>query len=280
LGEDRPKDRLIFSMDAEATARIVLKAIDGGQIEPFTTQDTGFSEADASAVTAKLRELRIERGEKPVGRKIGFTNRNIWAEYGVYQPIWGDMYDTTVRDVALGAWVEVSQLPEPRIEPEIVLGLGGDLSPDMGFAEIAQAVSWVAHGFEFVQSIFPAWRFQVADCIADGGLHGRLFIGPRRKLSDKERGTLTSDLARLKIRLNKNGDLADTGSGTNVLDGPIQALAHLVAVLGKDKLNPPLRAGEIVTTGTLTRALPVLSGERWSTEISGYGLPGLSVEIA
>jgi 2-keto-4-pentenoate hydratase len=107
-----------------------------------------------------------------------------------------------------------------------------------------------------------------------------LFIGPRRKLSDKERGTLTSDLARLKIRLNKNGDLADTGSGTNVLDGPIQALAHLVAVLGKDKLNPPLRAGEIVTTGTLTRALPVLSGERWSTEISGYGLPGLSVEIA
>jgi 2-oxo-3-hexenedioate decarboxylase len=267
-------------MDADAIARTVLEAIDdGGQIEPFTTQDAGFSEADAYAVTAKLRALRVARGEKPVGRKIGFTNRNIWAEYGVYQPIWGDIYDTTVHDVTLGSLVEVSQLPEPRIEPEIVLGLGRDLSPGMSTADIAQSVSWVAHGFEFVQSIFPAWQFQVADCVADGGLHGRLFVGPRRKLSDKERGTLASDLSRLSVRLNKNGDLADTGTGTNVLDGPIQALAHLVAVLGKDKLNPPLSAGEIVTTGTLTRAFPVLAGERWSTEINGYGLPGLSVEI-
>jgi 2-oxo-3-hexenedioate decarboxylase len=51
-------------------------------------------------------------------------------------------------------------------------------------------------------------------------------------------------------------------------------------VLDKDRRNPPLSTGEIVTTGTLTRAFPVLSGEVWSTEITGYNLPGLSVEIA
>ncbi len=268
-------------MDAAAIAQTVLEAVDGGtQIEPFTAHDAGFSEADAYAVTAKLRALRMGRGEKPLGRKIGFTNRNIWAEYGVFQPIWGDVYDTTLRNVTQGDRVEISQLPEPRIEPEIVLGLERDLSPDMGIAEIAQAVGWVAHGFEFVQSIFPAWRFQVADCVADGGLHGRLFVGPRRKLSDTERRSLAADLSALKIRLSRNGTLADTGSGANVLDGPIQALAHLVAVLDKDRRNPPLSAGEIVTTGTLTRAFPVLSGEVWSTEIAGYNLPGLSVEIA
>jgi 2-oxo-3-hexenedioate decarboxylase len=150
----------------------------------------------------------------------------------------------------------------------------------MGIDEIAKSIGWVAHGFEFVQSIFPAWRFKVADCVADGGLHGRLFIGPRRKLSDGERDMLAADLSGLKIRLSKDGALADTGCGANVLDGPIQALMHLVAVLGKDRLNPPLRAGEIITTGTLTRAFPVLPGERWSTEIEGYDLPGLSVDIA
>ncbi|MDQ2632764.1 MAG: hydratase, partial [Pseudomonadota bacterium] len=171
-------------MDAAAVAKTVLEAIDGGrQAKPFTTVDAGFSEADAYAVTAELRALRVARGEKPVGRKIGFTNRNIWEEYGVFQPIWGDVYDTTLRNVTQGGLVEVSQLPEPRIEPEIVLGLRHDLVPGMDIAEIAGAVDWVAHGFEFVQSIFPGWRFQVADCIADGGLHGRLFVGPRRKLS-------------------------------------------------------------------------------------------------
>ena len=268
-------------MDAAVIARTVLEAIDGGrQIEPFSAQDAGFSQADAYAVTAELRALRVARGEKPVGRKIGFTNRGIWAEYGVFQPIWGDVYDTTLRYATQGGLVEVSQLSEPRIEPEIVLGLERDLAPGMDIAEIAQSIGWVAHGFEFVQSIFPGWRFEVADCIADGGLHGRLVVGPRRKLSESERRTLAADLSALRIRLSRNGLPMDKGSGVNVLDGPVQAVAHLVAVLGKDSHNPPLRGGEIVTTGTLTRAFPVLAGERWSTEIDGYNLPGLSVEIA
>lgn len=267
-------------MDATSIARTVLAAIDGGdQVQPFTAKDAAFAEADAYAVTAELRALRVARGEKPVGRKIGFTNRNIWDEYGVYQPIWGDVYDTTMRNVSAGHRVKVSQLPEPRIEPEIVLGLDRDVTPDMGIEEIARSVGWVAHGFEFVQSIFPDWRFRVADCVADGGLHGRLFVGPRRLLPEHQRDTLATDLSGLKITLSRNEALVDKGSGANVLDGPIQALAHLVAVLGRDRLNPPLRSGEIVTTGTLTRAFPVLPGERWATEISGYDLPGLSVEI-
>ncbi len=268
-------------MDPAAIARIVLAAIDGGdQIEPFTAKDAAFSEADAYQVTAELRALRVARGEKPVGRKIGFTNRNIWEEYGVYQPIWGDVYDTTIGNVSAGHRVRVSQLPEPRIEPEIVLGLERDVTPDMDIEEVARSIGWVAHGFEFVQSIFHDWRFRVADCVADGGLHGRLFVGPRRLLPENQRNTLAADLSGLKIMLSRNDAPVDKGFGANVLDGPVQALAHLAAVLGKDKLNPPLRAGEIVTTGTLTRAFPVLPGERWSTEISGYDLPGLSVEVA
>ncbi|MEW9805883.1 2-keto-4-pentenoate hydratase [Mesorhizobium sp. ZMM04-5] len=268
-------------MDAAAIAATVLQAIDGGrQIRPFTDNDPGFTEADAYAVTASLRGLRVARGEKSVGRKIGFTNRTIWAEYGVFRPIWGDIYDTTTFAVPPGGRVAVSMLPEPRIEPEIVLGLARDVTPAMDLGDIAASIGWMAHGFEFVQSIFPGWRFTVADCVADGGLHGRLFIGPKRKLSDDERRTLAARLSRLTIRLFRNGEPAGSGSGANVLDGPVQALAHLASVLADDPLNPPLRAGEIVTTGTLTRAFPVTPGERWSTELDGIDLPGLSVEIA
>jgi len=267
-------------MEPAAIARSVLAAMDGaGQIEPFTAKNKAFSEADAYRVTAELRALRVARGERPVGRKIGFTNRNIWDEYDVFQPIWGDVYDTTVRDVSAGGPVAVCELPEPRIEPEIVLGLCGDVSAKMPIEEIARSVGWVAHGFEFVQSMFPGWRFGVADCVAGGGLHGRLFIGPRRELSPRERETLAEDLAGLTIELSRNGVPADSGTGANALDGPVQALAHLAAVLSKDRLNPPLRAGEIVTTGTLTRAFPVLPGECWSTKIASYELPGLSVDI-
>jgi 2-oxo-3-hexenedioate decarboxylase len=86
-------------------------------------------------------------------------------------------------------------------------------------------------------------------------------------------------LSGLAITLSRNGTVVDSGHGANVLDGPIQALGHLAGVLAGDRLNPPLRKGEMVTTGTLTRAFPVAPGEIWSTDIEGFDLPGLSVEI-
>ncbi len=44
--------------------------------------------------------------------------------------------------------------------------------------------------------------------------------------------------------------------------------------------NPPLAAGEIVTTGTLTRALPIQPGEVWSTRLTGVALEGVSVRFS
>ena len=77
---------------------------------------------------------------------------------------------------------------------------------------------------------------------------------------------------RSRITLYRNDEAIDEGVGANVLDGPIQALTHLVDVLERDPHNPPIRAGEIVTTGTLTRAFPVKLGERWSTRIEGVDM--------
>jgi 2-oxo-3-hexenedioate decarboxylase len=64
-----------------------------------------------------------------------------------------------------------------------------------------------------------------------------------------------------------------------VLGSPLLALAHLVQVLEKSGA-PPLAAGEIVSTGTLTDAHPVAPGERWNTRFNDLPLPGLTVEFA
>ncbi|MBM3612074.1 MAG: hydratase, partial [Alphaproteobacteria bacterium] len=75
--------------------------------------------------------------------------------------------------------------------------------------------------------------------------------------------------------------LMDAGRAANVLGGgPMAALAHLVAELAADPLAPPLTAGEIVSTGTLTRALPVAGGERWSTRLSGLPLADFALNLA
>jgi 2-oxo-3-hexenedioate decarboxylase len=65
----------------------------------------------------------------------------------------------------------------------------------------------------------------------------------------------------------------DTGFARNVLAGPLSALRHLVSLLENDPYNPDLQAGEIVTTGTLTRAFPVKHGDIWRKELFGLDLP-------
>ena len=96
----------------------------GRQIPPFSARLSAFDLDDAYRVTAAIKQMREMRGEIPVGRKIGFTNRTIWAQYNVYGPVWGYVYDRTVHNLAeIGDTFSLTGLAEPRIEPEIVFKL-------------------------------------------------------------------------------------------------------------------------------------------------------------
>jgi 2-keto-4-pentenoate hydratase len=250
----------------------------GRQIAPFTSRPAGLTLDDAYRASALLNQKREARGEKRLGRKIGFTNRTIWAQYNVYAPIWGYVYDTTVHDLAETTTLPLKGLAEPRIEPEIVFGLGAVPSAEMDDAALLACIDWVAHGFEIVQSLFPDWRFLAADTVAVNGLHGALLIGPRRSVGSR-RSEWQKTLADFSIDLSCNGEVVDRGVAANVLDGPLSALRHFVGLLERDPVNHPIAAGEIVTTGTLTRAMPVHAGETWSTTLRGIALDSIRLSF-
>ena len=137
-----------------------------------------------------------------VGRKIGFTNRTIWAEYGVHAPIWSYVYDTTLHRLAdVAVEFDLSTLVEPRIEPEIAFGLAQAPEPGMDRRALIGCVDWVAHGFEIVQSIFPDWRFQAADTVTAFGLHGALLVGPQEPVTVANAYLLCERLAGFEITL-------------------------------------------------------------------------------
>jgi 2-oxo-3-hexenedioate decarboxylase len=264
--------------DIAAFAREMKSAQDAARpIERFTARLPDFDLVAAYEVAAHVHRARRAEGATPVGRKIGFTNRDMWARYGVRKPIWGWMYDRTVvqlestqANCSLGAFVE------PKIEPEIVLHLRTAPPLAAGLAEIAEAIDWVAHGYEIVQSHFPSWDFAAPDTVADGALHGMLFVGPRVPLA----GLAPDPIAALEtfaLTLSRDGELVETGAGRNVLGSPLVALAHLVGVLAGQPGSEPLAAGEIVTTGTITLARAVQPGETWTTSLRGVSLPGLRI---
>lgn len=267
-------------MDVEEISEEVFAALGSGrQIQPFSARRPDFMLEEAYRVTAAVRGKREARGERPVGRKIGFTNRTIWAEYNVHAPMWGYVYSSTVGDLPEGGGdLSLQGLAEPRIEPEIVFGLAAAPTPGMDERALLGCIDWVAHGFEVVQSIFPAWAFLAADTVAAYGLHGALRIGPRHSVASRLEDW-QGELESFEIDLYRNGALADHGRAANVLDGPVHALRHLVELLAADPFNPPLAAGEIVTTGTLTRAFPVAKGEVWTTRLTGVPLEGARIRF-
>ena len=232
--------------------------------------------AEGYAAARALHERRLSQGWRAVGRKIGFTNRTIWPLYGVYQPIWGMVYDRTlVYGINDSASLSLEGLAQPRIEPEICFKLKAaprSSRPD----ELLSCLEWVAHSVEIVQCRQPGWKgVTVANSTAENGLHGRLIIGT--PIAVQELPGLAAALPKVEVHLKKNQQIIDRGVGENVLGSPLLALAHLVDVLRKQPEAPPLAAGEFITTGTLTDAHPVAPGETWGTEIRGLPLNGLKV---
>jgi 2-oxo-3-hexenedioate decarboxylase len=250
----------------------------GGIVAPFSERFPGLDAPAGYRAAARLHAARLARGWKLLGRKIGFTNRTIWPRYGVYEPMWGALYDATVifaRDDR--ATVPLAGLAQPRIEPEICFGLRAAPPVTHDADALLGAIEWIAHSVEIVQCHHPDWKLKIADCTADNGLHGRLVVGtpiPVRDLAE-----LGPRLPELNVELRKGGVAVDRGTGANVLGSPLEALAFLVEVLSRQADAPPLAAGEIVSTGTLTDAHPVAPGETWSTAFEGLPLNGLEVSF-
>lgn len=268
-----------IEVNTEAIATALLDALDRNTlIAPITVHDPGFGAEAAYAVSAEVLRRRRARGEKPIGRKIGFTNRTIWPEYGVYTPIWAPVYDSTVTFLeGTSGSLAIGDLAQPRIEPEIVLHFTSSPGVTRDEAELLACIDWIAHGCEIAQSPFPDWKFKAADTIAAFGLHGALLVGPKRPVT--QLADLVAKLRTFTIVLARDGVVQARGGGANVLDSPLLAAAHLISVLKDQPQFEPIRAGELVTTGTLTAPLPIRARETWSTAFSGIELEGLSVQF-
>lgn len=247
-------------------------------VSPFSTRFPGLTAENGYAAARQLHAHRLAQGWQLAGRKNGFTNRGIWARYSVDGPMWGAVYDRTLvfsqEDKAV---VSLAGLMQPRIEPEICFKLKTAPPRTRNPALLLDSIEWIAHSIEIVRCHHPEWKMTLADCTADNALHGRLIVGTPVAV-DKIAG-LAAALPFLKISLFKNQVKIDQGVGANVLDSPLLSLAFLVEILAAQKESPPLQAGEIISTGTLTDAHPVQAGETWSTDLHGFAARGLTVNF-
>jgi 2-keto-4-pentenoate hydratase len=247
----------------------------------FSAREGGFGLADAYAVEAELARLRRADGHYAVGRKIGYANRAMWRALKLETLVWAHMYDDTVQHAQRGAaTLSIDRMFAPKIEPEIVFKLKSSLDANAVEPEAALAgVEWMALGFEIIDCPFPDWKYQPVDFVAAYGLHAALIVGPPVQIESGMIAALAEDLGRFTVRLIRNGEVVEEGSGKNALRSPARSLGELAAAISRRADAEPLAAGELVSTGTLTTSTPMTAGERWEATVEGLPIASLTLEI-
>ncbi len=271
------------NIDVEAVARELLSAYETGQMVPAppSSRDPGFDLNQAYAVEATLKRLREGSGHKAVGRKVGYANKAVWRMLKLETLVWAHMYDDTVHHSdGNSATLTLAYSRSLKIEPEIVFGLKHPLTSEaIDVTAALEATDWLAIGFEVIDCPFPGWQFQPSDFVASFGLHAALVIGERMQVQSDVIASLVDELSRFKVRMLKNGEFVEQGSGRNCLRSPALFLAELGGAVVRRSAAEPLTVGEIVSSGTLTAGHPTERGDLWTIEVEGLALPALSLQL-
>jgi len=270
--------------EVETVARELLSAYEAGEMVAVApSARPGFDLNTAYEVEAALKQFREAAGHRAVGRKVGYANKAMWRVLKLETLVWAHMYDDTVHySDSNSATLALAHPRLLKIEPEIVFGLK---QPVMGEGLDATAAlagtDWLAVGFEIIDCPFPEWQFQPSDFVASFGLHAALVIGERMQVQPDRIAALVDELPRFKVRVAKNGEFVEEGSGRNCLRSPALCLAELSAAIARRFPSQPLRAGEIVSSGTLTAGHPTGGGDLWTVEVAGLSLspPPLTLRL-
>ena len=184
------------------------------------------------------------------------------AQFGVGQPDFGVLLDTMA--CAAREPVDSARTLQPKIEAEIAFVLADDLGGDViGRAEVAAATAYVVAALEIVDSRIADWDISIVDSIADNASSGLFVLGDRRQ------GLGLLDLADCAMTLRRRHQVVSTGTGSAVLGHPLASVAWLAATV-RD-LGRPLRAGEVILSGSLGPMVPVAPGDVFRADISGLG---------
>ncbi len=252
------RDALILALGDELHAAWAARA----PIAPLSDRGHDLAIEDAYRVQERMVKRRLATGEKIVGKKVGATARAVQDMLGVRQPDFGMLLSGMIYNE--GEVIPFDSLIQPKAEGEIAFILKRDiLGPGVTIAEVLAATECVMPCFEIVDSRIEKWNIKIQDTVADNASCGVFALGGGARDPRK------IDLDLCGMILERNGDIFATGSGAAALGHPANAVAWLANTLGA--LGIPLKAGEVILSGSLTAMAPIAKGDHLRVEIGGLG---------
>lgn len=256
--------------DIETAAARLLAAYDSGTpCAPIRDIIPEGDLAAAYAAQAINRDHWLKAGRRAVGYKIALSARAAQKALNLKEPAYGVLY----ADMLMGDGDEVAggRVMQPRVEGEVAIVLDRDLNIEQPtLADVIRAVGYCLPAIEVVGSRIANADAKPVDLIADNANGGAFVLGSGARRLDG------LDLRRMTMGMSKNGAEIISGTGENVYGSPLHALAWLAGRLVQDEM--PLKAGDVIMTGTYFAMQAAAPGDRF--EIFAEGLGRCAVSFA
>jgi len=231
-------------------------------IPPLTVTQPDLSVDEAYAIQRITTGWRLNEGARLVGHKIGLTSLPMQEMLGVDEPDFGAVFSD--RLFASGDSVDSSRLIAPRIEPELAFVLDRDLEgTDLSVEDVLAATKSIVPALEIIDSRIADWKIKLVDTIADNASSAGVILGDRRPSPEG------MDLTRAEVDFIVDGESVDSGTGDAVLGHPARAVAWLASALGR--YGVPLEQGQIVMSGSITAAVPIVPGQEIVADFGDLG---------
>jgi 2-oxo-3-hexenedioate decarboxylase len=242
-----------------AIARILDTAALNAQATQQLSETVELTLAEAYEVQRQTIALRLRRGERRVGIKMGFTSRAKIVQMGISDMIWGRL--TSGMIVEEGAPMDFSRFIHPRVEPEIAFLLKRPLFGLVTPMQAMDAVEAIAPALEIIDSRYDNFKFSLADVVADNASSSGFVTGPWVKPD--------FDFSNLGLVLNFNGKPVQIGSTAAIMGHPLRSL--VAAARFAAEAGEPLQTGWIVMAGGATAAEALSPNQHVEMEMERMG---------
>ena len=249
---------------SDAVQRLVKNRASRELAQPLSETAADLTLEQGYAIQRALEKTLVERGDRVVGWKAGFTNATLQETYGVSEPVLGFLLASGV--FGSGDAVPVSRFVSLGLEVEMAFVMKAALEgPGVTPASALLAVEGAVPSFELIDFRMSG-KPRGTDLVADGVLANAIVLG----------GPLTPvsglDLSLEGVVYEENGQRLATATAAEVMGNPLNSLAWLANALGK--MGGRLRAGDVVLTGSISKIFRPKAGDSARASFTRLGSVG------